>query len=146
MEYEQRLTPQSRLFEARNELREHIDLETSLIEQINELPEDDFCHNARESLALGAGYAYLCRHDVKHTEEDVFEAFFSLQPRNNYVDEITVRRTEQALIKALAEPMDDTVDLYVLEELAAFIEGYEVTRRYFMSKILQMHIESSELA
>lgn len=156
MEYQPRLSPLSRLFEARIELTNHLALETALIERVHELPEDDFCHNAREALALGAGYAYLKKDVVNQENNDVhvFLAFFATKPRNRYLDQMSVRRNQQALIKAVADKMnghgqntvDETVDPYEIEELEAFMDGYAITSEYFAAQNRQRHLESSELA
>ena len=144
IENEYRVSPLSLLFEARLELRKHIALETTLIEKICELPEDDFCHNARESMSLGAGYAYtqLDEADSENQWIHVFTAFLDLQPCNRYLDEATVRASNEKIIKAALdwldsdEPpeIDPSVNQYVVEGLVAFIEGFTVTREYFESQ------------
>ena len=138
---EQRVSPLSLLFEARLELRKHNELERVLIEKICELPEDDFCHSARESMSLGASYAYLQlnQDDAEDQWTHAFTAFLNLQPRNRYTDELTIRRNNEKIIKAALdrldsdEPpeMDSTVDKYVVEGLVAFIDGFTLTREYF---------------
>lgn len=140
METDKRVSPLSLLFEARHELRQHLALETVLIERICELPEDDFCHDAREAMSLGAGYAYL------HLEDDaedqwihIFSVFLDLQPRSRYQDEAFTREKNEKIIKAALdwldndEPpeMDPAVNQYTVEALVAFIEGFVITRDYF---------------
>lgn len=141
IENERRVSPLSLFFEARHELRKHDDLEDALIERICELPEDDFCHNARESMSLGAGYAYL-QLDQDGAEDQwthVFTAFLALQPRSRYADELTVRRNNEKIIKAALDwldsdempEIDPAVNQYVVEGMVAFINGFALTREYF---------------
>lgn len=144
METDIRVSPLSLLFEARHELRTHLVLETALIGRINEFPEDDFCHNARESMSLGAGYAYTQLH--RDSSEDqwfhVFSTFFAMQPRNKYSDEAGEREVGGKVIKAALdwldrkEPpeIDPNINQYTVEELVAFIEGFMMTREYFESQ------------
>lgn len=134
MEHEHRLSPTSRLFEARHELRQHLGLETALTERIGELPEDDFCHIARESFQMGAGYAYLHR-GIDVSLESVFAAFFATQPQNRYLDQETVTLgrkeiSEAALTLLKTGEMPDIkshIDVYQVEASAAFTEGYLMT-------------------
>lgn len=141
MEIEHRVSSLSHLFEARHELRKHLVLETALIEQICELPEDDFCHQAREAMALGAGYAYLQK-DKEPGEDQwihVFTAFFALQPRHRYEDPEVTRARQEEIIKAALDWYDSTeepnidphINQYTVEGLAAFINGFVMTREYF---------------
>ena len=131
MEHEYRLSPMSRLFEARHELRQHLALETSLIERICELPEDDFCHSARESFQLGAGYAYLQR-GTDTPFETVFTAFFATQPQNRYLDPEAVSLARKEIADAALEfletgempTIENHIDIYQVEASAAFTEGY----------------------
>lgn len=141
VENEHRISPLSLLFEARHELRKHLALETVLIEKICELPEDDFCHDAREAMTLGAGYAYLQK-DRDPGEDQwihVFAAFLALQPRSRYADPDVIREQHEKIIKAALdwfdspEPpeIDPAVNQYTVEALVAFIEGFMITRDYF---------------
>src|SRR6478735_1666898 len=107
METEHRISQLNPLFEARLRLRKHADLETDLIARIAEIPKDDFCHSARESFQLGAGFAYLRLEEYpsqqgRETELSaeemitVFDTFFAIQPRNRYLtpDETQQQRKE----------------------------------------------------
>lgn len=139
METVTRVSRFSQLLEARHELRQHIALETALMEHISELPEEDFCQNAREAVALGAGYAYL--HRGADSTEHVFSAFFALQPKNKYLDPDVVRSEQEIIIKAVLDGsdteefpvIDPAIDHYKVQELAAFIVGFVVTRDFFES-------------
>jgi len=141
IENEKRVSSSSQVLEARIELREHLMLEAVLMDKIGTLPEENFCRDPREAFARGAGYAYLgvLHGGTSDGDRHVFSAFFDQQPQNKYLDEMTVRRNQNALIKAALdqfdseEPMfiEDSVDPYKVEELMAFIEGYEITRDYF---------------
>lgn len=153
METERRLSPLSRLFEARHELRQHLALETALIERITELPEDDFCRSAREAMSLGAGYAYLCSEN--ETSEDqwlhVFNAFFDLQPHNRYQDPYIARENNEKTVKAALDwlgsdetpEIDPAVNQHTVESLVAFIEGFMMTRDYFAGQQKRGLIESA---
>ena len=59
METQNRLSPSSLLYEARNRLRSHIALENALLEVIAQLPEGTDQCDERDALQLGAGRAYL---------------------------------------------------------------------------------------
>lgn len=134
MEYERRISPNSLLFEARHELRRHLALETSLIEQIALLPEDDFCHHARESYQLGAGFAFFVppvnNFDPSMLDSAIIsemsEAYFATLPRNRYLDEVTLRHAHDTLSFAAFQDdcqPDINIDPYELEALKAFAEG-----------------------
>lgn len=138
MEPDKRLSPLSLLFEARHELRTHLALETALIELTAELPEDDFCHQAREALQLGAGYAYQRRETADDGELDhLVDAFFATQPRNRYQDtqDLQQRHLYPALLyrryQRIVGELHPAIDPYTVEALAAFIDGFEITRDYF---------------
>lgn len=135
MEHDHRVSPLSRLFEARHELRQYIALETALIERTGQLPEDDFCRTARESFQLGAGYAYLCREQQDLSLENVFEAYFATQPRNRYLDPEVVMLERKKVSEVALEflktgempEVERHVDIYQVEASAAFTEGYLLT-------------------
>jgi len=143
METQKRVSSLSLLTEARHELRSHLALETALIECIGELPEDDFCHQARETLQYGAAYAYS-RRETGGADElaHVFVAFFETQPRNRYLDDDVIREAQQRVIDAALEHLEDqdfeeidpTLNQYTIEALAAFINGYRMARDYFAAQ------------
>lgn len=149
MEQEYRVSPTSRLFEARHELREHLALETALIERICDLPEDDFCHSARECFQLGAGYAYLQREASDISLENIFEAFFSTQPRNKYLDQEVVAFRQKEISEAALElletgempKVESHIDIYQVEASAAFVEGYLIT-----ASMLPVESDETEVA
>ena len=156
IENEYRISPFSLLFEARNELRKHLELEDMLIEKICALPEDDFCRDARESMSLGAGYAYI-QQDRNSTEDQwfhVFTTFLALQPRSRYTDELTILRNNEKIIKAALDwldneespDMDPTVDQYVVEGLVAFIDGFITARDYFAAQGYDLSASATEVA
>lgn len=132
MEHRQPHEIANRLLEARVSLRSHIALETTLLERIGELPEDDFCHFARETFQMGAGYAYHQRHEAMTTIEDAFSIFFATQPRNRYLDhEVVVLEEKRVALAALqfvetgAMPdLESHIDPYQVEAAAAFTEGF----------------------
>jgi hypothetical protein len=144
METPKRVSPLSLLIEARHELRSHLALETTLMQRISELPEDNFCHHARESLAYGAGYAHteFARNEAEDQWCHVFSAYFALQPRNKYLDEAVVRETNERVIKAALDWLDNDdmpvidpdINQYTVEGLVAFVEGFAMTREYFESQ------------
>ena len=151
METNQQVSRFSHLLEARHELRQHLALETALIERISELPEEDFCHHPREALALGAGYAYLTKDEETPDEQGIhiFSAFFALQPRNKYLDPEVVRSQREMIIKAALDSLDSelpeldpAINPYTVRELTAFIEGFVMTRDHFAAQ----EYSSSEVA
>lgn len=165
-EHEFRISPISLLFEARHELRKHLALETKLIECIDALPEDDFCHHARESLQLGAGYALLrLSHDLGFTIENTRTAidpeslrnahatYFSIQPRNKYEpeDEAQERHkhlSDASLVRTYNRPRLDIearVDPYELNALTAFTDGYIIVIDE-LNVIDRSHPSATELA
>lgn len=156
MENEKRVSSVSLVLEARHELREHLELDAVLMEKIATLPEESFCRDPREALARGAGYAYLSVKNggVSDGDRHVFSAFFAQHPQNRYLDEMTVRRSQNALIRAAldqfdsVEPIavDESVDPYKVEEMMAFIEGYELTRDYFAAVGFISQESEAELA
>ena len=104
----------NRLLEARLEMRvsANLALETALIERTSELPEDNFCHFARETLQ-----------------------FFATQPRNRYLNH-EVAELERKVVAEAAQQLLETgempeleghIDAYRVEAAAAFIEGYLIT-------------------
>src|SRR5687768_5639031 len=100
MEYRQPHEIANQLFEARMALRTYPALETALIERISELPEDDFCHMARETFQMGAGYAFQQRDFGPKTAEDMLATFFATQPRNRYLDSETVELERKTISNA----------------------------------------------
>lgn len=125
----------NQLFEARHGLRTYETVDLVLLELTALLPEDDFCHFAREALQLGAGLAGLW-HDEQITDmEDVFEAFFATQPINRYRDaeERTLERkliVSEVLRSLETEAVPEnhpTLDPFIIEAAAAFFRGYAVT-------------------
>ena len=145
METKPQVSRFSHLLEARHELRQHLVLETTLIERISELPEEDFCQNIREALALGAGYASVLRDQEADDDQwlHVFSTFFALQPRNRYLDPEHVRQQQGVIIKAALDGLDNgrfpeidpAINHYTIMELAAFIEGFTMTRDYFATDV-----------
>lgn len=107
--------------DSRNRLRNHIVLETALMERLQHYPEGTDTSDPRYSFSLGAGFAFtelsgqsdsaLYSTDVESalddaTRERVTAAFLSTRPYNRYAQE------------HLFEP----------EEYAAFVDGYSVVR------------------
>lgn len=146
-----RLSPQSVFLEARLVLRKYLALETSLIEAAERLPEDDFCHMARENLHLGAGCAYQALTEVGREQltirpvpnevelflspeelEKACSYFFLTRPRNRYLDEATDLQYRQQTCDAAFSYLFDgescdsneIIDGYEVEGLAAFIRGF----------------------
>lgn len=84
----------------------------------------------------------------------MFAAFFETQPRNRYIDEITLRREQQALIYAALQDSEQvqrsseqhTVDQFKVAELRAFIEGYITTVTYLVSQDRMNKMPMSDLA
>ena len=148
MEHDYRVSPLSRLFEARHELRQYILLETALIERTDQLPEDDFCHIARESFQLGAGYAYLQRETDDISLETVFEAYFATQPRNKYPDPEVVTLEKKVISEAAMRlletgkipELESHIDIYQVEASAAFAEGYSITASMLVHEIDQTDV------
>ena len=127
---------------ARHNIRQHLALETALIERIAELPEDDFCRTDIESLQLGAGYAqYLQEGEelqvLTDTGDDytrmILEAFFAMRPRNRYLyeHEVTEHRKQihRAVLTSEAE-LPEHIDPYEVSAARAFLEGYLMTAEY----------------
>lgn len=133
----------NRLFEARDELRTHIAIETALIERISELPEDDYCSTSRECFQMGAGYASL---QAKATEQsvesfaytssqpldEILTAFFATQPQNRYLDLEEINRERKMISDAAlalmqtgeAPEIHPSIDPFRVAAAAAFAEGY----------------------
>lgn len=161
MEYKQRISPTSLLFEARHELRRHLALETSLIERIAQLPEDDFRHHTRESYQLGAGFAYMTSSldepalpllDIA-TVSYVSEAYFAVMPRNRYIDESTLKQAHDALASAVLDSIlqqdilkrSINVDPYEHEALEAFVEGYLTVQTFVGAAREELLVEVSSV-
>lgn len=146
MHDEPRVSRTSLFDEARGEFRDHGDIETVVMARIASLPENDFCHFARESFQDGVGFAYL-RFDgtagadafivdtseVVRLHDDVVEAFFHTRPRNRHsgFDKPRVHREllEQLAIQVLFgdhKACPDSVDQYEFAAFLAFIEGYQL--------------------
>ncbi len=136
----------NRLFEARNDLRSHIPLETALIERISTLPEDDYCCTDIESLQLGAGYAHLlhegqnifepAQYEAKYTMF-VLQAFFATRPINRYRHEHMVYEQQKQICEAVLTPdigLSDHLDPYEVSAAAMFLEGYLMTTAYHESR------------
>lgn len=137
MEHRQPHEIANRLLEARAALRSHITLEKLLIERISDLPEDDFCHTAREAFQMGAGYAYQQRGHRGISLEDVFVTFFALQPHNRYLDpeviELERKKVSHAALQFLETgtmpESEGHMDPYQVEAAAAFTEGYMIAAK-----------------
>lgn len=131
-----------RLLEARHDLRANLILETTLIERIAELPEDDFCHFSREAFQMGAGYAYQQREVEDVSFDDVLATFFATRPRNRYLDpevveaeRSTVNQAAFWLLETGEMPqLESHVDPYQVEAVAAFAEGFMVTASLISSQ------------
>lgn len=87
METGDKVSQTSRLFDARNQLRMHLDLETLLLEQTALLPEDCYGTEPRECFQLGAaqamidaGPAALFSAIQTETSADMFEMFMTEKP------------------------------------------------------------------
>jgi hypothetical protein len=141
MEYRQPHEIANRLLEARLELHANLALETELIERIAELPEDDFCHTARESFQMGAGYAWQQREAEEPALEDIFATYFATQPQNRYLDYEVVELERKTISKAALElletgetpTLESHIDPYRVEAAAAFTEGYLITASMVLS-------------
>ena len=133
----------NRYFDARAELRQCSTIETVLIERIGELPEDDYCHHARESMQLGAGYALIAHQegcvgyvtDMQH----VFAAYFAVQPQNRYLSEEAYRHQQLTTIEAAMKHLEDIQlepheDPHDAAALAAFFEGYSIASNSLHNK------------
>lgn len=149
MEYQKPHELIHRLLDARNRIRTSIAIETVLMDRIGTLPEDNFCHQARESYQLGAGYAWLMHEtDFNETDStldssndvlgmgkerflDACNAFHQTKPRNKYASSEEEAFRRNALNHAVQSVLDadgridvsPEIDLYDLEEQLAFIEG-----------------------
>jgi hypothetical protein len=136
MEYRKPQEIASQLLESRDELRTDLALETALIERINELPEEDFCHDARLNLQLGAGYAHVRRNEETSLDE-VFATFFATQPQFRYLNQDVIEVQRQTVVEAVLSLMsgsempqlEDHIDVYQIEACAAFVEGYLLAER-----------------
>jgi hypothetical protein len=132
----------SRSLEARHTIRQHLSLETALIERIAELPEDDFCSTDIESLQLGAGYAQLLyeqgeRHGTADAGPDateaIIEAFFAMRPRNRYLHEHEVAEHHKQVHEAVVTPeleLPEHLDPYEVSAASLFMEGYLKVAEY----------------
>ena len=136
MEYRKPHEIANQLHEARLELRAmaNLPLETTLMKRIAELPEDDFCNFARESMQMGAGFAQLQRDEGNISSDDIFAMFFATQPQNRYVDYETVSLQRRSVIQIATELLesgnlpecDSYMDTYEVEAAAAFAEGFMI--------------------
>lgn len=137
MENQHRINPTSLLFEARHRLRTHLAVETQLLQRTDQLPEDDFCHFSRESLQLGAGFAWLQAESDAFPEEDeilpvAIEAFLSSRPKNRHLDEETRQAESAAFTETLLKRLDNSeegvvppfLSPYEIEAAEAFVDGY----------------------
>lgn len=132
----------SRSLEARHNIRQHLALETVLVERIAELPEDDFCSTEVESLQLGAGYAqhlhelgelYAPMHAGIDDSEAILEAFFATRPRNRYLYEHEVAEHRKQIHEAVITPdleLPDHIDPYEVSAASRFLEGYLTVVEY----------------
>lgn len=136
----------SHLDDARGELRCHTDVEIAIIRRIADLPKEDNCHFARESFQNGAGYAYthvdgmsapnaliVDDSDVVSIHRHVVDTFFSLRPKNRYIDPNKLQTYRDALEVLVIQVLlgestncPDWIDVYELEAFLAFIEGYQL--------------------
>lgn len=134
MEYKKPREITSELLRARDQLRSHLELETALIARTAELPEEDFCHDARHSFQLGAGCAYLKQHE-EMTLDDVFAVYFDTQPQNRYIEREVIELERKRIAEAALNLLDncempkteDGIDPFQTESSAAFVEGYLLT-------------------
>lgn len=133
----------SRSLEARHNIRQYLALETSLIERIAELPEDDFCRTDIESLQLGAGYAQHLHENgsldtiatdagIDYTET-VMGAFFAMRPRNRYLHEHEIAEHRKQVHEAVITPeleLPEHIDPYEVTAARMFLEGYVRVAEY----------------
>ena len=142
MEYPKPREIISRSLEARHNIRQHLALETTIVERIAELPEDDFCSTDVESLQLGAGYAqYLHESGELHDSieagneytEAILEAFFAMRPRNRYLYVHEVAEHHKQIHEAVVTPeleLSDHIDPYEVSAARSFLEGYLTVAEY----------------
>lgn len=128
----------SRLFDARNKLRVHLQLETLLLEQTALLPEDCYGAEPRECYQLGAAHAMIdagpaaqfCTAQIETSANqselfmterpDVIHAFMMTRPYNKYSEEYYF------------EPC----------ELEAFVSAYDLVTQAVYYEALDREVES----
>ncbi|MEO5499145.1 MAG: hypothetical protein ABIR46_01440 [Candidatus Saccharimonadales bacterium] len=140
----------NRCFEARHNLRNHLALETMLIERIAELPEDDFCHFAREAFQIGTGYAQMLHEDSKLFDPSgydsdytakILEGFFEIRPRNRYLRDYQILEYRKQIYEGVVSPeleLPDHLDPYEVSAASHFLEGYLLVTAYHVSNAAGM--------
>jgi hypothetical protein len=144
---ESRFGCKSQLINARNDLRIDSVIDALVIERVNTLPEDNFCHFARESFQLGAGYAHMASTETLGDEamtsdaagnitisRSIVKTFFDSLPQNRHMSPETAEGHQtaianlaaRALLGEIYAPLHPTVDVYQFKAFIAFIEGYRL--------------------
>ena len=137
----------NRCFEARDNFRKIIALETMIIERISQLPEDDYCCQDAESYQIGAGYAQLHHEDqfnidMPGNENDsianILNGFFDTRPKNRYLNDFQVSYYRKLIYDGVVSPdvtIPDHIDPYEVSAAKLFVEGYILVNSFHLAQI-----------